>query len=93
MTGLVRLDYTFSPNDFVPFGWLWVCVTCCKEIVGVMLLGIPKPGKDLTKPTSYRPISLLPAMGKIFERIVASRLSAFLEKVDYFDDSGKSVAL
>ena len=41
---------------------------------------LPKPGKDLTKPTSYRPISLLPAMGKIFERIVASRLSAFFGK-------------
>ena len=48
---------------------------------------LPKPGKDLTKPTSYRPISLLPAMGKIFERIVASRFSAFLEKVDYFDEN------
>ena len=48
---------------------------------------LPKPGKDLTKPTSYRPISLLPAMGKILERIVASRLSAFLEKVDYFDEN------
>ena len=48
---------------------------------------LPKPGKDLTKPTSYRPISLLSAMGKIFERIVASRLSAFLEKVDYFDEN------
>ena len=48
---------------------------------------LPKKGKDLTKPTSYRPISLLPAMGKIFERIVASRLSAFLEKVNYFDEN------
>ena len=48
---------------------------------------LPKPGKDLTKPTSYRPISLLPAMGKIFERIVASRLSTFLEKSNYFDEN------
>ena len=47
---------------------------------------LPKPGKDLTKPTSYRSISLLPAMGKIFERIVASRLSTFLEKSNYFDE-------
>ena len=46
---------------------------------------LPKPGKDLTKPTSYRPITLLPAMGKIFERIIASRLSSFLEKANYFD--------
>ena len=58
---------------------------------------LSKPGKDLTKPTSYRPISLLPAMGKIFERIVASRLPTFLEKVNYFDENQagfrKNVAL
>ena len=48
---------------------------------------IPKPGKDLTKPTSYRPISLLPAIGKIFERIIARRLSSFLEKANYFDEN------
>ena len=43
--------------------------------------------RNLTKPSSYRPISLLPAMGKIFERIVASRLSTFLEKSNYFDEN------
>ena len=48
---------------------------------------LPKPGKDLTKPTSYRLISLLPAMGEIFERIVASRLSTFLEKSNNFDEN------
>ena len=48
---------------------------------------LPKPGKDLTKPTSYRPISLLPAIGKVFERIIASRLSTFLEKANYFDEN------
>ena len=41
---------------------------------------LPKPGKDLTKPTSYRPIGLLPAIGKVFERIIASKLSTSLEK-------------
>ena len=63
-------------TGYFPMAW--------KQAKVVML---PKPGKDLTKPTSYRPISLLPAMGKIFERIVASRLSAFLEKVNYFDEN------
>ena len=48
---------------------------------------LPKPGKDLSKPTSYRPISLLPAIGKIFERIIASRLSTFLESTKYFDEN------
>ena len=47
---------------------------------------LPKPGKYFTKLTSYRPISLLSAMAKIFERIVASRLSTFLEKANYFDE-------
>ena len=48
---------------------------------------LPKPDKDLTKPTSYRPISLPPAMGKIFERIIASRLSTFLERTNYFGEN------
>ena len=55
-----------------------------KQAKVIMLL---KPGKDLTKSTSYRPISLLPAIGKVFERIIASRLSTFLEKANYFDEN------
>ena len=56
---------------------------------------LPKPGNDLTKPTSYRPISLLLAMGKIFERIVASRhfwkSQTILIKTR--QDSGKKVSI
>ena len=48
---------------------------------------LPKPGKDLTKPTSYRHISLLPAMGKIFQRIIANRMSTFLEMANYFSEN------
>ena len=48
---------------------------------------IPKPGKDQIKRTSFRPISFLSAIGKIFETIVASRLSTFLEKANYFDEN------
>ena len=46
---------------------------------------LPKPGKDLTKPT--KPISLLQAIGKVFERIIASTLSTFLEKANYFNEN------
>ena len=63
-------------TGYFPMAW--------KQAKVVML---PKPGKDLTKPTSYRPISLLPAIGKVFERITASRLSTFLEKANYFDEN------
>lgn len=36
---------------------------------------IPKPGKPPTEATSYRPISLLPIMSKIFERLLLLKLN------------------
>ena len=41
---------------------------------------IPKPGKDLSSAVNYRPISLLSCLGKLFERLLAGRLSSYLEK-------------
>lgn len=38
------------------------------------VIGIHKPGKKANEPTSYRPISLLSALGKIYERLLLSRL-------------------
>ena len=43
---------------------------------------IPKPKKDLTDPKNYRPISLLETIGKIFEKIINSRLRRYLENHD-----------
>lgn len=39
---------------------------------------IPKPGKDPTKPDSYRPISLINVLGKLFEVLLKERLWDFL---------------
>ena len=35
-------------------------------------------------PTSYRPISLLPTLGKLFEKILSTRIIKFLDKSDIF---------
>ena len=46
---------------------------------GIIIL-ILKPGKDPTKPSSYRPITLLEIPGKILERIVNERIQGYAER-------------
>ena len=55
-------------NAILPIGW--------KE---ADILPFPKPGKDLSMPSSYRPISLLSCTGKLMEKMVTTRLNWFLE--------------
>lgn len=50
------------------------------------IIPLPKPNKDLTSTSGYRPISLLPCTGKILEKIIAKRLFWFLEKDDLVDN-------
>jgi len=38
------------------------------------VISILKPGKDPTLPSSYRPVSLLDTIGKLFEKILLSRI-------------------
>jgi len=54
-----------------------------KSAKGVML---PKPGKDGTLASSYRPISLLCTLGKLLERVIAKRLSTHLTEANFFND-------
>lgn len=53
-----------------------------KEAHGVM---IAKPGKDQKLWSSYRPISLLSTIGKLFERIIARRLSEHLSDISFIN--------
>lgn len=46
-----------------------------------------KKGKDPTHPDSYRPICLLPTMGKVLEKIIQRRLVHHLETTKGFSDS------
>jgi hypothetical protein len=43
------------------------------------LVLIPKPGKAVDAPSSYRPICLLDTLGKLFEKIILRRLTKFTE--------------
>ncbi|KFM71947.1 putative RNA-directed DNA polymerase from transposon X-element, partial [Stegodyphus mimosarum] len=40
---------------------------------------LPKPGKDCTRAEGFRPISLLPGLGKILERIILKRMQPYLD--------------
>uniref|UniRef100_A0A8C2BXZ1 Reverse transcriptase domain-containing protein n=1 Tax=Cyprinus carpio TaxID=7962 RepID=A0A8C2BXZ1_CYPCA len=46
---------------------------------------LKKPSLDPLKPINYRPISKLPFMAKILEKVVAEQLNTFLEINDIFD--------
>ena len=53
-----------------------------KQSVVTMIL---KPDKDASLPTSYRPISLLPILGKVFERIMIVRITIFFYEKKIFN--------
>lgn len=42
------------------------------------IVTIPKPGKELSNPDNYRPISLLPIPGKILEKTLISRFGDYI---------------
>lgn len=69
----------------------------CWKVTKVVL--IPKEGKDLSQPSSYRPICLLPTWGKILDKVITQRLVYELEtgqklhRNQYGFRKGKSTAL
>ena len=48
---------------------------------------VPKPGKNHKEAKNWRPISLLSCLGKIFERIINSRISQHLEQKNLLSPS------
>ena len=56
-----------------------------KKFKSAILKLIPKEGKDATIPVNYRPIALLDNIGKIFEKIVNSRLRQHLEENNLYN--------
>ena len=51
------------------------------------IIPLPKPGSDLLEAGNYRPITLLSAIGKLFEGTVNARLTALWEDTDALSDS------
>ncbi|CAH2068995.1 unnamed protein product, partial [Iphiclides podalirius] len=45
------------------------------------VIGIRKPNKPANKPSSYRPISLLSCLGKLYERLLLNRLKVHLYRL------------
>ncbi|GBP55971.1 Probable RNA-directed DNA polymerase from transposon BS [Eumeta japonica] len=67
MALLVAIFNACFKNCYFPPIW--------KEAV---VIGLPKPGKPRDLPASYRPISLLSGLGKLFEKTIKTRLSEHL---------------
>lgn len=51
-----------------------------------IILPFRKPGKDPRLRENYRPISLLPTLSKIFERLILSRLNKYLTEIKAIPD-------
>ncbi|GFW47272.1 putative RNA-directed DNA polymerase from transposon X-element [Trichonephila clavipes] len=66
---ILRYFQQLFDNAIVPDSW--------KHAI---ILPIPKPCKDKTKISSYRPIALTSVFSKTFERILANRISYYLTK-------------
>lgn len=45
------------------------------------IIMIPKPGKEPTQVSSYRPISLLPILSKLFEKVLANKIKLHLDEI------------
>lgn len=67
---LVQIFYACFKLEIFPGQW---------KIAQVVM--IPKPGKPPQETTSYRPISLLSVVGKLFERILLHRMKEYLGKL------------
>lgn len=70
--GLKCILYIFNASlrlGYFPIAW---------KVAQIIML--PKPGKKIEEITSYRPISLLPILSKVFEKLILTRLKPVIEE-------------
>ena len=58
----------------------YFCLLYCCHFGEIKMNIIPKPGKDISDPTNYRPIALTSCVCKAMERMVNDRLVWYLER-------------
>ncbi|TLM35262.1 reverse transcriptase family protein, partial [Acinetobacter baumannii] len=78
--GIPSLAFFHFPETVVSFMTrLFNSILSTGHFPGIWKLGkviaLPKPGKDRRNPSSYRPITLLSHVGKLFERLLLRRVS------------------
>ena len=64
---ILKLYNKFFRETFFPEQW-----------IHAVIIAIPKPGKDHSSPTNYRPIALLSCLCKLMERMINERLTEYL---------------
>lgn len=79
---------TLTNTTLTIYNKCWVGGSFPQEWKRVKLKIIRKSGdRDWTLTNSYRPISLLPTIGKIYERMIAARLITHLEQYAVLSDN------
>ena len=76
--GIVMLTYLFNACFRLKH------IPTCWKVAEVIML--PKPGKPPNDVKSYRPISLLPVISKLFEKLLLKRLKLIIEKHNLIPD-------
>jgi endonuclease/exonuclease/phosphatase family metal-dependent hydrolase len=76
--GIVMLTYLINATFRLKH------VPACWKVAEVIM--IPKPGKPPIDVKSYRPISLLPVISKVFEKLLLKRLKPVLDKKQIIPD-------
>ena len=61
------------------FNKIWISCHFSSDWRKTIVIPIPKPGKDPTNPTNYRPIALTSCICKTMERMINRRLVWYLE--------------
>ena len=68
------------------YNHLWERKEFIKEWREAIIIPIPKPGKDPSNVTNYRPVSLTSCLCKTFEKMVNARLTWFLKENGIISD-------